>query len=154
MATNKQKSPNLAAIMYTGSGALLAARDAFAAQTDREASIRALGREQVVVMETLHKKAAIGAGKIKVLHENGAEAFQEMADHHGQLTDKTQDTTYGHYVREYNERDLEQAAKHISGAVEVGSYVIAQIIAASVVPEDELEEPEKPGFFRRLIGEY
>lgn len=154
MATKKQKSPNLAAIMYTGSGAFLAGRDALTAQTAREVAIRALGREQAVVIDALEKKAEFGAAKIRALHEYGSDEYQGMADHHGQLTDRTQDTTYGNYVSEYNKCDLEQASKHISGAVEVGAYVIAQVVAESVVPEDEPAVPDKPGFFRRLTGDY
>lgn len=154
MTSKKQQIVEVTAAMYPGLDTLTTS-DFPRPLSQKEQGIETLRREQSLLMEGYEKKVALALSLMNKMHRLGATHFQETVKHHVALVAQAAGTPQEHYVRTYVEQDILQLVKHTTGTIEVGAHVIAQVVSSSLIPPDErLPEPEKPGFWLRLLGAY
>lgn len=153
MASNRSEPRlDLSSRTFNGSGSLTPYRGSSGSLTKREQGISELGQEQSLVMETQKRKADLGERLIGDLHKRAGEEFHDTASHLSEINARAAGTDYEQRVREFNDENLNHAARNLSAGVDVGAYVIGEVMAQSVVPRDEPKK--KPGLIRRITGDY
>lgn len=152
MTSKKQESIELAAAMYPGTD-IVTSRDFARALSEKEQGMEVLRREHSFLMEGYEQKTSLAVSLMHKMHRHGATQFRDTVMHHVELVAQAAGTPQEHYVRTYVKEDILQLIKHTTGTIEVGAHIIAQVVSSSLIPPDEpLPEPEKPGFWLRLLG--
>lgn len=138
----------LQALARTDTGSIVPAGSGGGVLTKAEQRIVSEARKQRLIMRYQTTKTAAGMHHISEMHAAGSDEFYNTMVHHEAVNALAQDSAMQGYIVEYNKRDAQQVARHLTAAVEIGARGIAEVIAESCVPP---EEPQ-PGFWSRLFG--